>query len=120
MDPSNITAGNTYLYDYSLSVSKLFNQYFPQGNLQNRNYDPEVAELCYTYLPDRILYSLPQQVQSFKDSWFVFLADNYKEFESQVSGAKPVGKTGLLMTFKNASPLLIDGPDRDWETNQLS
>ena len=112
MDPAVITAGNTYLYDYSLSVSKLFNQYFSAGNLQNRNYDPEVAELCYTYLPDRILYSLPQQVQSFKDSWFVFLADNYKEFESQVSGAKPVGKTGLLLTFKNASPLLFQGVDQ--------
>jgi hypothetical protein len=112
MDPAVITAGNTYLYDYSLSVSKLFNQYFPQGNLQNRNYDPNVAELCYTYLPDRVLYSLPQQVESFKDSWFVFLADNYKEFESQISGAKPVGKTGLLMTFKNSSPLLMDGVDQ--------
>lgn len=112
MDPTVITAGNTYLYDYSLSVSKLFNQYFSVGNLQNRNYDPEVAELCYTYLPDRVLYSLPQQIQSFKDSWFVFLADNYKEFESQISGAKPMGKTGLLMTFKNSSPLLMNGVDQ--------
>ena len=112
MDPQIITKGNTYLYDYSLSVSKLFNQYFSSGNLQNRNYDPEVAELCYTYLPDRLLYSLPQQIESFKDSWFVFLADNYKEFESQISGIKPVGKTGLLMTFKNSSPLLIDGVDQ--------
>ena len=112
MDPQNITGGNTYLYDYSLSVSKLFNQYFSQGNLQNRNYDPEVAELCYTYLPDRVLYSLPQQVSSFKDSWFVFLADNYKEFESQISGAKPLGLTGLLMTFKNSSPLIMEGVDK--------
>ena len=111
-DPKIITAGNTYLYDYSLSVSKIYNQYFTQGNLQNRNYDPSVAELCYTYLPDRILYSLPQQIQSFKDSWFVFLANNYKEFESQISGAKPVGKTGLLLTFKNASPLMFQGVDQ--------
>jgi hypothetical protein len=112
MDPNVITRGNYYAYDYSLSISKLFTQYFSQGNLQSRYYDPEVSSLCYTYYPDRILYSLPQQDESLKDSWFVFLANNYKEFKDQISGVKDFAKTGIFITFKNSSPLVFQGVDQ--------
>jgi hypothetical protein len=111
IDPENITKGNTYRYDYSLSISKLYNQYFSQGNLQSRYYDPEIAKLCYTYYPDRIYYSLQQQDESFKDSWFVYLANNYREFKSQVSGVKSINKSGLFITFKNDSPQMFQGVD---------
>jgi len=111
IDPENITKGNTFRYDYSLSISKLYNQYFSQGNLQSRYYDPEVAKLCYTYYPDRIYYSLQQQDESFKDSWFVYLANNYREFKSQVSGVKSINKSGLFITFKNDSPQMFQGVD---------
>jgi hypothetical protein len=112
MDPSIITRGNYYSYDYSLSISKLFTQYFSQGNLQSRYYDPGVAELCYTYYPDRIIYSLPQQDESFKDSWFIYLANNYKEFKDKVSGVKNFAKTGIFITFENSSPLVLQGVDQ--------
>ena len=102
---------SAYLYDYSLSVSKLLNQYFSVGNTQSRYYDPQVAELCYTYYPDRIIYSLPQQIEAVKDSWFIYLVNNYKEFQNQISGVKPIGKTGMFITFKNSSPLLMSGVD---------
>jgi len=110
-NPQNITRGNYFAYDYSLSVSKIFTQYFSQGNLQDRYYDPFVASLCYSYYPDRIIYSLPQQIESTKDSWYIYLANNYKEFKAQISGVKNFAKTGIFITFKNSSPLVIQGVD---------
>jgi len=112
INPENITRGNFYSYDYSLSISKLFTQYFSQGNLQSRYYNPQVAKLCYTYYPDRIIYSLPQQEESSKDSWFIYLANNYKEFKDQISGVKNFAKTGIFITFKNSSPLVFQGVDQ--------
>ena len=111
INPENITKGNYYAYDYSLSVSKIFTQYFSQGTVQSRYYDPEVASLCYTYYPDRIIYSLPQQIEAIKDSWYVYLINNYKEFKNQISGVKNFAKTGIFITFKDASPLVIQGVD---------
>jgi hypothetical protein len=94
-----------------LSVSKLYNQYFSQGNLQSKYYDPNVAKLCYTYYPDRLIYSLPQQIEAVKDSWFIFLINNYSQFRSQISGVKSINKSGLFITFKNDSPLMYQGVD---------
>jgi hypothetical protein len=110
-NPTIISRGNIWRYDYSLSITKLFNQYFSSGNLQNRYYNPKVAKLCYTYYPDKIIYSLPQQQESFKDSWFVYLVNNYKDFKSQISGVKSINKSGIIITFKNDSPLMYQGVD---------
>ena len=112
INPDWITRGNYYAYDYSLSISKLFTQYYSQGNLQSRYYDPFVASLCYTYRPDRIIYSLPQSFESAKDSWFIYLANNYKEFKDQISGVKNFARTGIFITFKNSSPQLFQGVDQ--------
>jgi len=112
MNPNNITRGNYYAYDYSLSISKLFTQYFSQGNLQSKYYDPTIASLCYTYRPDRIIYSLPQSFESAKDSWYIYLANNYKEFKDQVSGVKNFARTGIFITFKNSSPVVFQGVDQ--------
>ena len=112
INPDNIARGNYYSYDYSLSISKLFTQYFSQGNLQSRYYNPNVAKLCYTYNPDKIIYSLPQQFESAKDSWFIYLANNYKEFKDKVNGVKNFAKTGIFITFKNTSPLVFQGVDQ--------
>jgi hypothetical protein len=112
INPDWITRGNSYFYDYSLSISKLFTQYFSQGNLQQRFYDPKVSSQCYTYRPDRIIYSLPQQQESVKDSWFMYLANNYKNFQDEISGVKNFAKTGIFIAFKNASPLILQGVDQ--------
>ena len=111
MNPQVITRGNIWRYDYSYSLTKLFSQYFSAGNLQNRYYNPIIAKLCYTYLPDRIIYSLPQQVESSKDSWFIYLVNNYKDFKSQISGVKSINKSGIIITFKNDSPQMFQGVD---------
>ena len=71
-----------------------------------------MSKLCYTYYPDRIIYSLPQQDESLKDSWFIYLANNYKEFKDQISGVKNFAKTGIFITFKNTSPLVFQGVDQ--------
>jgi hypothetical protein len=111
MNP-NIMGKNTfYQYDYSLSVSKLYNQYFSLGTIQNKYYDPNVADLCFSYYPNRIIYSLPQQDEAVRDSWFVYLVNNYKAFKSQVSGVKSINKSGIVITFKNDSPIMYQGVD---------
>jgi hypothetical protein len=112
INPDWIIRGNSYFYDYSLSISKLFTQYFSQGNLQQRSYDPKVSSQCYVYRPDRIIYSLPQQQESVKDSWFTYLANNYKNFQDEISGVKNFAKTGIFIAFKNASPLVLQGVDQ--------
>jgi hypothetical protein len=112
MNPDIIQRGNYYRYDYSLSISKLFTQYFSQGNLQSRYYDPAVAKLCYTYYPNRILYSLPQNDESSIDTWSLFLTNNYKDFIDNISGVKNFAKTGVFITFKNSSPLVFQGVDQ--------
>ena len=111
MNPNVMGRNSAYIYDYSLSVSKLYNQYFSAGNLQSRYYDPNISELCFTYYPDRVIYSLPQQIEAIKDSWFVYLANNYKEFQSQISGVKSINKSGIIITFKNDSPVMYQGVD---------
>jgi hypothetical protein len=111
MNPNVMGMLSEYIYDYSLSVSKLYNQYFSAGNVQSRYYDPNVAKLCFTYYPDRIIYSLPQQIEAIKDSWFIYLVNNYKEFTGQISGVKAVNKSGIFITFKNESPLMFQGTD---------
>jgi hypothetical protein len=111
MNPDIMGRLSEYMYDYSLSVSKLYNQYFSAGNVQSRYYDPEVSKFCYTYFPDRIIYSLPQQDEAIKDSWFIYLVNNYKEFKGQISGVKSINKSGIFITFKNESPLMYQGVD---------
>jgi len=111
MNPDTITRGNYYAYDYSLSISKVFTQYFSQGNLQSRYYNPTVSQLCYTYYPDRVVYSLPQQNESSKDAWFVYLVNNYKDFKNRITSIKAYAKTGMFITFQNASPLVYQGVD---------
>jgi hypothetical protein len=111
MSPNVMGKLTEYIYDYSLSVSKLYTQYFSAGSTQSRYYNPKIAELCYTYYPDRIIYSLPQQDEAIKDSWFIYLVNNYKEFKGQISGVKAINKSGIFITFKNESPLMFQGVD---------
>jgi len=111
MNPLVMGRNSAYIYDYSLSVSKLYNQYFSAGLTQSRYYDPNVAALCFTYYPNRVIYSLPQQNESVKDSWFIYLANNYNQFLSQISGVKAINKSGVIFTFKNDSPVMYQGVD---------
>lgn len=100
---------NFYKYDYSLSISKLFNSQITWGSMLSRDFDLKKAETCYTYYPDRVIYSLPQQTEFKKDNWRVYLANNYKEFSSPVTSVKAINKTGALFMMKRQSPLQFMG-----------
>ena len=106
-----IKKGNYYKYDYSLSIGKLFNNYGSWGQVYPRDYNPAVSEKCYMYRPNRVIYSLPQEQELKKDNWRLFLANNYKEFTSQVTAVKPINKTGALFMMKYQSPLQFMGVD---------
>ena len=111
MDPIVPTRGNYYIYDQSLSASRLPQKFRSYGFLQDRYYDPQVASLCYTYLPNVITYSNYQVEGSDIDSWRIFLPLNRRDFKSQISGVKNFAKTGAFVTFKNDSPVIFQGVD---------
>jgi len=104
-----IKSGNYYKYDYSLSISHLFNSNISWGNMLARDYNPTIAATCYTYRPNRVIYSLPQQDESKKDSWRIFLANNYKDFNTNVTSIKPINKTGAFFMMKFQGPLQFMG-----------
>lgn len=109
--PDILKSGNFFKYDISLSISRLFNNYISWGNSQPRYYDPLVAETCYSYYPERVIYSLPQQQELRKDNWYMFLANNYRDFKSRISCVKPINKNGAAILFENESPIMFQGVD---------
>ena len=108
---NTIKKGNFYKYDYSLSVSRFPSTLSSWGSIQPRDYDPLVAETCFSYYPKRLIYSLQAQKEAKKDFWRVFLPNNYKDFKSQVSVIKPVNKSGALIMFPYLSPQMFQGLD---------
>ena len=110
-DINIIKSGNYYKYEYALSVSRLFNNYIRWADVHPRDYNPFVAEKCYTYRPNRIIYSLPQETENKSDNWRIFLPFNYKDFKSRVTSVRPIGKNGALFLFENESPAQVAGVD---------
>ncbi len=107
-----VKSGNYYKYDYSLSVSKLFNSQITWGDILPRDYDPQTADTCYKYRPNRVLYSLPQQQNSKEDNWRVYLANNFQDLQGKLTVIKPVGQSGALFMMKDRSPRLFSGAEQ--------
>lgn len=101
----------SYLYDYSLSTSKTFNNFVSWGQILPRTFDPAIAESCYSYYPRRVIYSLPQSEELKKDNWQSFLVNNYKDFTSKVTAIKSLGKTGAIIMLEDESPIIFQGVD---------
>jgi hypothetical protein len=110
-DTKIIRAGNYFKIDPSLSVSNLFSNIISWGNVQDRDYNPVVSSLCYQYLSNRLVYSLPDTLETKKDYWRVFLPNNYKDFKSQLLAVRPIGKNGAMIFFKNDSPVMFQGTE---------
>lgn len=106
-----VKSNNYYKYDYSLSVGRMYHNYFSWGEVLARDYDPQVAESCYIYAPHRVIYSLPQQDELKKDNWRIYLVNNYKDFTSRVTHIKSINKSGALILFNNESPVQFMGVD---------
>lgn len=110
-DPDIIKADNFYKYDYSLSASKSFVNMISWGTMQPTYYNPIIAETCYTFHPKRFIYSLPQQFEQIRDSWRVFLANNYKDFRSKITTIKSIGDNGAIILFESDRPTLFQGTE---------
>mgnify|MGYP003145074165 CR=1 FL=1 len=107
-----IRKDNFYKYDFSLSKSRFNTQLISFGQIQDRDYDPIIAENCFTHYPKRLIYSLQAQKEAKKDFWRVFLPMNFKDFKNQVNVIKPVSKSGAFVTFPNLAPQLFQGVDQ--------
>jgi hypothetical protein len=110
-DTSIIKTGNYYKINNSVSIAYLFYNVASWGNMQDRDYNPIVAATCNRYLPNRVIYSLPNVLEQKKDFWRVFLPNNYKDYKSPVTAIKPIGKTGALVLFDFDSPIMIQGTE---------
>ncbi len=100
---------NFYKYDESLSPSKFVTQNTNFAEIQPRDYNPYVAETCYTSYPKRLIYSLQANEEDKKDYWRQYLFANYKDFKNIVSVMKPFNKNGALIFFPYQSPQMFDG-----------
>ena len=107
-----IREDNFYKYDSSLSRGRFFTQLISFGFLQARDYDPLVAEKCYSHYPKRLIYSLQAQKEAKKDFWRVFLPLNYQDFKNRVNVIKPVSKSGAMVLFPNLAPKMWQGVDQ--------
>jgi len=106
-----ITAGNHFKYDFSLSAGYYFTNNVSMGNIQTRDYDPEISEDCHTYYPNRLIYSLPQEQTLKVDNWRTFLVNNYQDFKSPITAVKPIGNAGALIMLRRESPMFFAGAD---------
>lgn len=111
-DTNIIKSGNFYKYDQSLSITKTLPNLVSWGNVQPRNYSPYLAETCYIYQKNRVIYSLRSQFESSKDYWRVFLVNNYYDFKQYVTNIKSVNKSGAMIFFDTASPIQFQGTDQ--------
>jgi len=107
-----IKSGNYFKYDFSLSASKLYSNNISWANILPRDYDPKIAETCYSYFPNRAIYSLPQQDQFKGDNWKIYLANNYRDFDSKITSIKPAFTSGAIILFEEHSPMAFPGVDQ--------
>lgn len=110
-DTRIIKFGNYFNYDISLGVSRTMNNYITWGSMQNRSYDPLVAETCFQYYPFRVIYSLPANIEDKKDYWQIFLVNNYYDFDTKVTAFKSINKNGAIILLDKASPLMFNAVD---------
>jgi hypothetical protein len=107
-----IKSNNFYKYDYSLSSVKLYNNFFSWGTILPRDYDPLTSATCFSYYPERAIYSLPQAEELKKDNWKMFLANNYRDFSSKISSIYSINRNGALILLEESSPVQFMGSDQ--------
>lgn len=107
-----IKAGNYYKYDYSLSANRMFSNYISWGNMVGRDFDPKVASTCYSYYPNRAIYSLPTNRELRRDNWKFYLANNYYDFGRKVTAIKAVNQSGSIILYESKAPSFFAGVDQ--------
>jgi hypothetical protein len=99
-------------YDLSLSTAKLFNNFASWGSLLPSDYNPALYRSSFEYFPKRVVYSLPQQLSSKRDSWRNYLPLNYKDFIGKVNAIKSMNTQGAIILFEDAEPIQFSGSDQ--------
>lgn len=107
-----IKSGNYYKYDYSLSYSRLITNNISWASVLPADFDPKIAATCFSYYPQRVIYSLPQNKDLKKDNWRVFLANNYQDFDTKVTAVKAVNQSGAMVLMESSSPVVFPGVDQ--------
>lgn len=106
-----ITKPTFYKYDFSLSASKLYNNFASWGSLLPLDFDPARFTSCFEYLPKRAIYSLPHMEGLKRDNWRNFLGGNFKDFQSEINNIKSLNETGAVILFENREPVQFVGQD---------
>lgn len=106
-----VTTGNFFKYDYSLLPGQFHTSLASAGFVLSRDYDPATDEKDHSYYPLRTIYSLPQSSDLKRDNWKIYLANNYKDFESPLNNVKALNQTGALILFEDSEPKEMIGVD---------
>lgn len=102
---------NYFKIDKSLSPIKQLNLTYAQTQL--RDFSIENAR-CFAYEPNKMIYSLPSNLESKRDTWRNFLVNNYLIFpkaNGKISTIKEINRTGILYLFENSSAKIHNGTD---------
>jgi hypothetical protein len=103
-----IKSGNHFKYDFSLSLNRHYNAFVSWGGMLPRSFNRTLVDKQASF-PKRLIYSLPQPEEFIKDQWRVFLANNYKDFDSEVVKVQPTGQRGAMIFMKAHAPLVFAG-----------
>lgn len=98
-------------YDLSLSASKLFNNFASWGKVLSKDFNPKIAESCFSYQPKRAVYSLQHQEGLKRDNWKNYLPLNYRDFNGKINNIKSLNGTGAIILFENNEPSQFVGQD---------
>lgn len=102
---------NYYEIDKSLSPIKQLNMTFAE--VQDRDFSIVNAR-CFAFEPNKMIYSLPSNLESKRDTWRNFLVNNYVIFPKsygRISAVKEINKTGAMYFFENSSAKIHPGVD---------
>lgn len=110
---------NHFEIDKSLSPIKRLPLVYAET--QQRDFSIENAR-CFVQEPNKIIYSLPSNLESKRDTWRNFLANNYFIFpksDGRVVTIKDINKTGAIYFFENAPAKYHPGVDELQTTGGL-
>lgn len=102
---------NYFDIDRSLSPIKQINLTYAQH--QRRDFS-EKSATCFSYEPNKLIYSLPSNLESKRDTWRDFLVNNYTIFpkaNGKISTIKEFDRGGAAYFFESASMKLHTGVD---------
>ena len=102
---------NNYEIDRSLSPIKQLNLTYSQ--MYPRDFSV-IQNRCFTYEPNKLLYSLPSNIEQKADNWRTFLTNNYYIFsksDGKISTIREFSRTGVLYFFTQAPVKIHSGID---------